>query len=177
MNILIPLLFTPPKSVRKSAEQRVRKISGEKAGHIVELVNNILDSKDNLQEGIAHRFRLKRIPQKVNISEALEILKKGDHIKVMRSVYSHHAIYMGKGKVNHYDDFVIHKSSLADFADGSLIIIVNEESPYSRKEIVRRAKSRVGEAEYDLLINNCESYATWCRCGGPIYYNIIKKAC
>lgn len=177
MDILISLLLTPPKSLRKAAEQRVREVSGEKVGNIVGFVNNVLDSKDNLQEGIAHRLRLKKIPQKMTVSEALKVLKKGDHIKVMRSVYSHHAIYMGKGKVNHYDDFYIHTSRLADFADGALIIIVNEESPYSRKEIVRRAKSRLGEARYNPFFNNCESYATWCRCGGPVYYSIFKIAC
>ena len=177
MNLLVPLLLVPPKGVRKSAEQQVRKVSGERVGNIVEVVNNLFDSKENLQEGIAYRLRLKKIPSKMHVSVALKVLRKGDHIKVMRPLYSHHAIYMGKGVVCHYDNFVIHKSSLVDFADGELIIIDNEESPYRRKEIVRRAKSRLGEARYNPFFNNCENFATWCRCGGSIYYSSIKIAC
>lgn len=32
-------------------------------------------------------------------------------------------------------------------------------------EVVRRAESRLGEAGYHLLFNNCESFAKWCVTG------------
>jgi hypothetical protein len=38
-------------------------------------------------------------------------------------------------------------------------------SPYSPAEIVRRARSRLGENDYRLLTNNCEHFCNWCLSG------------
>ncbi|MBQ9487459.1 MAG: lecithin retinol acyltransferase family protein [Selenomonadaceae bacterium] len=56
----------------------------------------------------------------------------GDHISVDRGLYSHHGIYVGKGKVVHYDNDLgilgkitgidepeVRKTSLKEFLDGS----------------------------------------------------------
>ena len=34
---------------------------------------------------------------------------------------------------------------------------------YGAKETLRRALSRIGERGYDLLCNNCEDFALWCK--------------
>ena len=36
---------------------------------------------------------------------------------------------------------------------------------YSPDETIRRAKSRLGESQYDLIKNNCEHFAIWCKTG------------
>lgn len=36
---------------------------------------------------------------------------------------------------------------------------------YTPEETVERAKSRLGEKNYDLAINNCEHFAFWCKTG------------
>lgn len=36
---------------------------------------------------------------------------------------------------------------------------------YSPAETIERAKSRLGEAEYNLALNNCEHFAIWCKTG------------
>ena len=36
---------------------------------------------------------------------------------------------------------------------------------YGRMESVQRAYTRLGEAQYDLLLNNCEQFVTWCVMG------------
>ena len=36
---------------------------------------------------------------------------------------------------------------------------------YSAKETVERAKSRIGETQYNLALNNCEHFALWCKTG------------
>jgi hypothetical protein len=36
---------------------------------------------------------------------------------------------------------------------------------YSPKETVERARSRVGENSYNLVTNNCEHFAIWCKTG------------
>ncbi len=36
---------------------------------------------------------------------------------------------------------------------------------FSAKETVERARSRIGETKYNLLTNNCEHFAMWCKTG------------
>jgi lecithin:retinol acyltransferase len=44
--------------------------------------------------------------------------------------------------------------------------VVNHlESHYLPEEIVRRARSRLGESDYRLLTNNCEHFCNWCLSG------------
>ena len=40
-----------------------------------------------------------------------------------------------------------------------------EYSIYSPKETIKRAKSKIGEHRYNLLKNNCEHFAFWCKTG------------
>jgi hypothetical protein len=36
---------------------------------------------------------------------------------------------------------------------------------YSPEETIQRAKSRLGETQYNLIENNCENFAIWCKTG------------
>lgn len=36
---------------------------------------------------------------------------------------------------------------------------------YSPEETVKRARSRIGERKFNLALNNCESFAIWCKTG------------
>lgn len=36
---------------------------------------------------------------------------------------------------------------------------------YTPKETIERAKSRIGESDYNLITNNCEHFALWCKTG------------
>lgn len=45
---------------------------------------------------------------------------------------------------------------------------------YSPEETVQRARSRLGEKEYNLLLNNCEHFAIWCKTGLSKSYQIEK---
>lgn len=162
-----PNLDFPSKKERKKMEKSVRKVS-KTAGNIIEGCNNVLDSKENLEETLNPMSRLINTCKSMTIFEALCTLKKGDHIKVMRSVYSHHGIYIGHGDVIEYNDGIAQETTLQDFADGDKIILVDELRSYKKKEIVQRAKSRLGESDYNILYNNCENFATWCRCGGKV---------
>lgn len=97
---------------------------------------------------------------------------KGDHLKVIRLGYTHHGIYIGDGQVIHYLLKNVQKDSLETFANGSKIRVVSEnESParFSPSKIVERAHSRLYENEYNLIWNNCEHFARWCRCGDALY--------
>jgi hypothetical protein len=57
---------------------------------------------------------------------------------------------------------------LEESAENKKIQVFNKaESPirYEPEEVLRRANSRIGENSYNLLFNNCESFARWCRFG------------
>jgi hypothetical protein len=43
--------------------------------------------------------------------------------------------------------------------------ILERQEVFSPEETVIRAKSRLGETEYKLLLNNCEHFAIWCKTG------------
>jgi hypothetical protein len=97
----------------------------------------------------------------------------GAHLATCRRGYTHHGIYVGQGRVVHYSGFSgvwqcgpVEEVSLPRFAAAHPVRIVDHEvSPYSPQEIVRRARSRIGENDYRLLTNNCEHFCNWCLCG------------
>ena len=41
----------------------------------------------------------------------------------------------------------------------------NELTLYSPEETVERAESQLGEGDYNLVFNNCEHFAVWCKTG------------
>ena len=104
-------------------------------------------------------------------------MARGDHVYVERAfgLYAHHGIDCGDGSVIHFqgpDPFRarIVRSDLETFRAGSEIRVhrdaANGESPAAEADaIVARAERRLGEGGYDLVFNNCEHFATWCRTG------------
>jgi hypothetical protein len=103
----------------------------------------------------------------------------GDILKVNRGLYKHFGIYAGNSKVIHYAasnrdfglDANVHETSLKNFECGETAQVVhllgNDKSIkiYSPEETVKRAQSRIGEKRYNLLFNNCEHFALWCKTG------------
>jgi hypothetical protein len=97
----------------------------------------------------------------------------GAHLTASRRGYTHHGIYVCHGRVVHYAGLSgfsqcgpVEEVSLSRFAvDQPVCIIDHPESKYSADEIVRRARSRIGENDYRLLTNNCEHFCNWCVSG------------
>ena len=97
----------------------------------------------------------------------------GDHLVTPRMGYTHHGLYLGNKEVIHYEGSSlggpsgrITQVSLDEFCHGNGCTV--REYPiriYGRKESVQRAYKRLGEAQYDLLLNNCEQFVTWCVMG------------
>jgi hypothetical protein len=93
-----------------------------------------------------------------------------DHLQVPRQhgLFDHHGIDLGDGTVAHYlEGRQILRSPLADFSRGEPISVVsypeNEVSPVG--VTLRRAMGRLGEQRYNLVFNNCEHFASWCKTG------------
>ena len=105
-----------------------------------------------------------------------EALRLGTHLKVKRTGYTHHGIYVGNGNVVHYSGFAemfkkgkIELTSIDDFmGDAGDLYRVKYPTHcevYSDDEICERALSRLSENNYNLVTNNCEHFATWCVTG------------
>src|ERR1700676_5498929 len=94
----------------------------------------------------------------------------GAHIVTQRRGYTHHGIYVGAGKVVHYAGLAkglrrgpVEEIPLSRFAAGrSVGVVSGVPAKYHEREVVRRARSRVGEDRYRLLTNNCEHFCEWC---------------
>ena len=94
-----------------------------------------------------------------------EDFKRGDYLYVDYGRCIHHGIYYGFDKVIHYRDYKIRKDPLKKFGDPKKILIKKYRRCSSPKKVISRAKKRLGEKRYNLLINNCEHFATWCKTG------------
>lgn len=108
----------------------------------------------------------------VDIAKAELNLKIGDHIRVWRGGYYHHGIYCGDGSVIHYarglsqkENPAVKQDLLEKFAFGGEIEVESSSGSLASDEIIERAKSRMGESQYNLVFNNCEHFANWCRTG------------
>jgi hypothetical protein len=97
-------------------------------------------------------------------------IKIGDHLVSPRTGYTHHGLYIGNGIVIHYSGLVngystgeIAIASLEEFASGRGIRIKNHPlRRHDSDKSVERAFSRLGEDWYNVLLNNCEHFVTWC---------------
>jgi hypothetical protein len=104
----------------------------------------------------------------------------GSHIVTPRRGYLHHGIYVGGGKIVHYAGLVhglyrrpVEETTLDRFARGRPVWVRSDAAPiFSRREVVRRARSRMGENGYRLLTNNCEHFCEWCLHGEHRSYQV-----
>lgn len=108
-------------------------------------------------------------------------MARGDQIYVMREflgvngVYEHHGIDCGDGTVIHYrktDEAVISRTSLSSFSGGKTIFVKQHSISYIPDVVIERAESRLGEKRYDLVSNNCEHFANWCKTGKNVSYQL-----
>jgi hypothetical protein len=99
----------------------------------------------------------------------------GDQVYVYRDllnlsgVYEHHGIDCGDGSVIHYrkPSEIVEQTSIEIFARGNRVYQrqYRAEFCYLPEIVIDRAVSRLGEQKYNLLFNNCEHFATWCKTG------------
>jgi Lecithin retinol acyltransferase len=106
----------------------------------------------------------------------------GSHLVSQRRGFRHHGIYVGDGLVVHYESAVrrlrrgpVEEVPLARFTLGRQTWIrVHATSRFCGAEVVRRARSRLGEDRYRLLSNNCEHFCEWCLQGEHRSYQVER---
>ena len=92
------------------------------------------------------------------------------HLIAKRVGYAHHGIYIGNGVVVHYSGLSrgwsagpVQEVSLAKFSQGRPVRVRPHETPrFDAQQVIRRARSRLGERCYQLMSNNCEHFCEWC---------------
>jgi hypothetical protein len=97
-------------------------------------------------------------------------LAAADHLQAPRQhgLFMHHGIDLGDGSVAHYlEGREILRSARDEFSRGQPITTVDypEGSCLAPGLTLRRAMGRLGEQRYNLLFNNCEHFAHWCKTG------------
>ena len=94
----------------------------------------------------------------------------GSHLVTPRRGYLHHGIYVGARKVVHYSGLAhglrrgpVEEVPLARFARGQRVWVRSgPPCAFDVREVIYRARSRIGEDCYRLLTNNCEHLCEWC---------------
>ena len=80
------------------------------------------------------------------------------HIHIMGSMSARDASV-------HYRS-AVEEVTVEQFTDGRpLWVGCEHQQGFTREEVVRRARSRIGERRYRLLTNNCEHFCAWCLWG------------
>lgn len=102
-------------------------------------------------------------------------MARGDQIFVMRplmgmdGVYEHHGIDCGDGTVIHYSKVpsepTVMQVSWREFSWNQTVGVRSYAAAFIPDVVIERAASRLGEQRYNLLTNNCEHFATWCKVG------------
>ena len=95
-------------------------------------------------------------------------MSAADHLQVPRQhgLFHHHGIDLGDGTVAHYlEGHEILRSSTDDFSQGQPLTVIAHTDASPTRVTLQRAMSRIGEQNYNLLFNNCEHFATWCKTG------------
>jgi hypothetical protein len=95
---------------------------------------------------------------------------RGAHLISPWHGFAHHGIYLGGGRVVHYNSKVyqlrrrpVEETGMQEFHEGRPVFVVNHADPVCKTdEVLRRARSRLGEDRYHLFNNNCEHLVEWC---------------
>ncbi len=95
-------------------------------------------------------------------------MSMADHLQAPRhhGLFKHHGIDLGDGTVAHYlEGKEILRSSIQDFCANQFCTKISYQNASPKYLTLKRAISRIGEQKYNLLFNNCEHFARWCKTG------------
>ena len=114
------------------------------------------------------------LPKAAPITRRISLPKVGSHLITPRTTYTHHGIYVGNEKVIHYSGLAdglsagpVEEVSLSNFhQQKGFDVELHSDALFSNQQIVTRARERLGETDYNLFYNNCETFVHYC------FYNV-----
>ncbi|MFZ3194315.1 MAG: lecithin retinol acyltransferase family protein [Moraxellaceae bacterium] len=101
----------------------------------------------------------------------------GSVIGIARGLYKHYGVYIGNNRVVHYSSDegdnlssnTIIKTDMDFFMEDSdrfyMLKFDKDADVFNGQETKKRALSQLGKNEYNLISNNCEHFAMWCKTG------------
>ncbi|CEO33642.1 hypothetical protein UT300013_02510 [Paraclostridium sordellii] len=109
--------------------------------------------------------------------------KYGDLIFVDHGLYKHFGIYINDDCVIHYDgklddrflrNMCVRQTGMDRFLAGkdNFKILNFSKNLIPPREVVNRAKSHLNERNFNLILNNCEHFAYWCKTGSKKSYQV-----
>jgi Lecithin retinol acyltransferase len=134
----------------------------------------------------AKHYSVVQVPSLINaapLGHAVDAgygLPMGAHVITWRRGYLHHGIYVGGGNVVHYSGWTrgLHRGPVEEIpldrfmCGGGVWARCRNPYHFDPCEVIRRARSRVGEDHYRVFSNNCEHFCEWCLHGAPRSYQV-----
>lgn len=91
-------------------------------------------------------------------------IHEADITEFLKDSKSYFVIWFDKGilyKIHNETTFLF--NGFLDYYSGAFRNV--NRNTFSAEETIKRAKSRIGEKKYNLITNNCEHFAMWCKTG------------
>jgi len=143
-------------------------------------------STERISKMRAESYRLFQLPPLIEAAPLEHIvdaecnLPAGAHLIMPRRGYLHHGIYVGDGNVVHYSGSTrgLHRGPVEEipldrFTCGDTVwVLCRTPHHFDPREVIRRARSRVGENHYRVFSNNCEHFCEWCLHGEHRSYQV-----
>lgn len=102
-------------------------------------------------------------------------IEKGDELVSHVTTFHHSDLYIGQDTVIGYHSG-FPKKKIGKRSIDEVEVYKNcgkdPNTQYSNDEIVERAESRLGESNYKIVNNNCQTFVHWCQTGDSKSYNI-----
>ena len=120
-------------------------------------------------------------------ASSLDQIKRGDHICFDGILYSHHAIVESVNILNGEVSVIEYSNSAKQFCcdnstppknpglavvvrrrfklENESVYVIEHDRCYDPETVVSRARSKLGERNYNPVSNNCEHLALWCKTG------------
>ncbi len=169
--------FDLKKSAKRVTKQMVRNVVSESESLQGIALNALYAEKviDDCKNTYGKTVKEKKLKNCARYGNVIYVCRKG-------GIYKHFGIYINDNYIIHFSDtgndfgrdVCIRKIDLKGFLDKEqdyYVCVYPKTSNipkyhlYSPKETVERAKSLMGKIGYNLITNNCEHFATWCKTG------------
>ncbi|KOF56553.1 hypothetical protein AGR56_07265 [Clostridium sp. DMHC 10] len=157
-------------------------VPGEK--YTLDISKSVHSDNLKLYKSVSTQFKVsnENIPKPTKINREA---KYGDIVGTAYKFdiyqYEHYGIYIGDNKVIHYSssDGTMKNAKIEignmeeNFPKGKYFVLdFGNDAKFSPDATVKRAKSRLGEKNYNLITNNCEHFAVWCKTDNAKSYQI-----